>query len=210
MFKGTLSVIALSCFLLLAGCATHIPLSKENSQNIKTVWVNPEIKKPDQMFEHTSASDYGFVVGGLIGELAAAAGDTQSARTIQLSAEKNNIDIRKIVYQQWIEQIGKKSKFKLSNQLHSDAQLISEIKIYGVTNAGAYSRRYVGTLTLHAQLVRANAVVWEDTEYSKVTSDTHKYKFAEIMNDSAKLSVIWNQAAENAVSKLIANLIRQG
>lgn len=193
---------------LLSGCATveHVPLSHNNYNSVKTVYINSEIKKPEKMYEFVSGSEFGLAFGAIGGAISGAV-NAHSAVSTQQYAEKNQIDIRKIVYQQWKNQINEKTKFKLSNQ-PADAVLTTNIVLYGVSIPHGFSSDYIPVLSIDAKLVRKNQIIWQDNEQVMplTSSGLPRYKMDQIMSDPKKLYVMWDKASEKIINEMLDNM----
>lgn len=200
------------CFLgfnimLLSGCGIvqHVPLTNNNYNSIKTVYINPEIKKPKMMYEFASGSELGFAFGAIGGAISGEI-NANSAIATQQYAEKNQIDIRKIVYQQWKNQIIEKTKFKLSNQ-PADAVLTTNIALYGISIPHGFSSDYVPVLNLNAKLVRKNQIIWQDSEQVlPLTSGMPRYKMDQIINDPKILYKMWDKASEKIINEMLNDM----
>jgi hypothetical protein len=200
-------IILLLNFLFLSACATvkPVPMTKENRQTIKTVYVDPKIKKPDQMYEMAAGASVGYGFG-LVGAIVAGAVNGNAAEKTQTFAEKNNINIQNIVYKKWQDQLNSKHTFKLTNS-PNDAVLITEIENYGISVPHGFSNSYVPVLALNAKLVRNNQVIWQNREYITTLADgLPKYKMDEILKDPKKLYAMWDQASDRIINKLVTDM----
>lgn len=207
MVKKSFIYIFLFNFVLLSGCATvsHVPLSKHNSQSIKTVYINPEISKPEKMYQFASGSQFPLVFGAL-GGIVSGLVNAQAAISTQKFVEKNNIDIKKIVYQRWVKQINNRSKFKLSNQ-PSDTILITDIVSYGISIPHGFSTDYVPVLRLNARLVRNNQIIWQDSGcVLPLTSDMPRYKIDQIIKDPKILYAMWDNASDKIINNMLTDM----
>jgi hypothetical protein len=207
MYNKNLICVFLLNIILLSGCATvtHVSLSKQNNQLIKTVYINPEIKKPEQMYEFASGSQLGAAFG-LVGGVVAALANESAAISTQKFAEKNQIDIRKIVYERWMSEVAGKSKFKLVKQ-PGDAVLTTDIVVYGISIPHGFSTDYVPMLTLNAKLVRNNKIIWQDSErVLPLTGGLPRYKMDQIMNDPKKLYAMWDKASEKIINEMLVDM----
>lgn len=195
--------------MMLSGCASvnRIPLDKQAAQSIKTVYVSNEIKKPEQMYEFASGSQWGMafgVVGGVVSGIA----NLNAAESTQQFAEKNQIDIKKIVYNRWISQVPEKTKFKLANK-PTDAILTTEIVLYGISIPHGFSTDYVPMLTLNAKLVSNNKIVWQDSgRILPLTDGLPRYKMDEITADPKKLYAMWDKASEKMINEMLDNMTK--
>jgi hypothetical protein len=203
--KKFLFFIFLFNVFLLSGCTSlpHIPLSAQNSRSIKTIYVNPQIKKPKEMYEFVSGAQVGLMFG-LAGGMISAVVNEESAASMKQFVEKNGIDIRQIVYQAWLNEINKKSKFKLNNKQGANAVLITNIILYGITIPNGFSTDYIPILTLNAKLIRHQQILWQDTEISD--HNTTRYKMDQILHHPETLKRMWDEAAEKTISKLLRDM----
>ena len=200
--------IFLFMIVFLAGCTTvnHIPLSGDNRQAVQAVYINPEIKKPDTMYEFASGSEYGMAFGPIGGAISGAA-NAKAAATTQQFAEANQIDIRNIIYKKWLEEMPKKTSFKLSKQL-IDSILTTNITLYGISIPHGFSTDYVPVLAFNANLVRNNQIIWQDSGYvSPLADGMPRYKMAELRNDPKKLYAMWDKASEKIITDMLNNMI---
>ncbi len=206
MIYRFISVILVSA-ILLTGCATvsHVPMDKQNSKVIKTVYVNPEIKKPATMYEFASGAQFG-LLGGAVGGLLSGVASAKEAMTTQQFAEKNNIEIQKIVYQRWINQINSNSRFKLSNK-NADATLVTDIVLYGISIPHGFSTDYVPVLFINAKLMRDDKIIWQDSEQvSCLANGMPRYKMDQIISDPKKLYAMWDKASEKIINEMLADM----
>jgi hypothetical protein len=182
-----------------------MPISKENSQSIKTVYLNPQIKKPEKMYDFASGSQVGMAFGA-IGGLVSGMASEKEGESMQQFAESNKIDIRKIITRQWENTIREKSRFKLSNQPNG-AVLTTDIIMYGISIPHGLSSDYVPVLAINAKLVRNNQVVWQDSgRVLPMSSGMPRYKLDQIVRDPAKLSEMWNAASGRIIGEMVADL----
>lgn len=204
MFK---KLIITSSIFLLTSCATvsHKPLSQENARSIKTVYVNPEIKKPEKMYEFVSGSEFGMAFGAVGGAIAGIANEN-AAQSTQSFVEKNKVDIRQIINKQWSQQIANKTKYKLSKQ-PGDTILTTTILNYGISIPHGFSSDYVPILVMNAKLTRNNQIIWQDSgSVYPMTDGMPRYKINQLMADSSKFNEIWDKASERIVGKMLAKM----
>jgi hypothetical protein len=191
----------------LVGCATvsHVPMSQQNKVAIKKIHVNPEIKKPEAMYDFASGAQAGFAFGPL-GGIVSAEVSQKEAKIVQTYAEKNNIDISKIIYKQWQAELLNKSNFQLTESKNAP-QLITDIVVYGISIPHGFTNYYVPVLRVNAKLMNDNKIVWQDSDsVSLLASDVPRYKFEEIMSDPAKLQAMWSKASEKIVLDMIKDM----
>lgn len=204
MFKTFFIYLSISSSILLSGCATvnHVPLSKDNSHLIKSIYVNPQIAKSKKMYEFVSGAEFGFAFGAA-GGLVSGVANGNAAETMQDWVEKNRIDIRKIVYARWLHQIKDKTNFKLAN-MPTDTILTTTIEMYGISIPHGFSTDYIPVLVANAKLVRNEQVIWQDTDsVMPFTSGMPRYKMDQILHDPKKLSQMWDKAAEKIINDML-------
>lgn len=207
MFKKISSYIFLISIIFSSGCVTlnHKPLSPKDSQSIKSVYVNPEIKKSAKMYELTHEQNVAGMALGPVGVLASAALKNHAESTQEFS-ERNKIDIRNIVYQRWKKQIKNRSGLKLEDK-PADTVLITEIPQYGISIPHGFSAEYVPVLTLNAKLVRNNQVIWQESGLVlPLTRGMPRYKMNAILEDPQKLRIMWDKAAEKIINEMLVDI----
>lgn len=189
---------------ILTGCATHIPLSKENQQNLKEVYIKADIKKPDGVYQFSSGGQFGLV--GAAARLAIdSANGTKSATEL---TKINHIDISKIVYQAWNKELSQYSRFKISNK-PTDTILETKIINYGISIPHGLSSNYVPVLIMQSKLIRNNQVIWQDREsILPLTRDTPQFEMDQIQKDPEILIYMWNKAAEKAIKLMVDDMWR--
>jgi hypothetical protein len=205
--KIILSFLLTICFL--SGCAAvtikSIPLSKENRKLIKTVYIDPEIKQPQEI----SIITRGYEAGSHFGLVGFFISESVSRRpvldSIHKIVDKNNIDIKKIIYQKWLNQIKNKTNFKISNQL-SDTSLMTEISAYGIRDESVFSENYIPILAVNSKLIRNKQTIWQQTMYITGNGRVEKYKIDEILTDPRKLYSMWDVAADEIVIGMLDDM----
>lgn len=157
------------------------------------------------MYEFASGTQVGFEFGA-VGGLASALINEQAAIPTQKFAEKNGIDIQKIVYQRWRKQLNNQSKFKLATK-PSDTVLTTDIARYGISIPHGFSTDYVPILTLNVKLVRNNQTIWQESGLVlPLTSGMPRYKMDAILKDPNKLNVMWDKAAEKIINAMLIDM----
>lgn len=210
MFKKSYICFFALMSLLLSGCASvqHVPLSQQDRQTIKAIYVNPTIKKPKEMYEFASGSEFGFAFGAVGGLISGIANENAAAST-QEFAEKSNINIQKIVYQQWMKQLESNTRFKLITK-PSDTILATEITLYGISIPHGFSTDYIPVLAVNATLTHKQKIIWQDSErVMPGTSGMPRYKMDEILNDPKKLYIMWDKASEKVMNEFITDMNKQ-
>ena len=208
--KGSIMIkplLALSCAVFLSSCAmvSHVPMSQENKKNIHSVYVNPSIKKPKEMYNFASGAEFGVAFGAVGGLIAGAASEKQGT-SIQAVAEKNRIDIRNIVYNQWREQLAEKSRLKVVSSPDAP-ELTADIVMYGFSIPHGFSSDYVPVLAINAKLTNHHQVIWQDSgRVHPMSSGMPRYKLKEIMQDPKKMQMMWNKAAETIIQGMVKDM----
>lgn len=187
--------------ILLNGCV-HIPMDKQEQQSIKSVYINPTIKKPDKAYEFRNGDEFGLIAIAARHAIDSANGQNESMKTL---ADKNHIDISQIVYQAWKNQLSN-SQYQTSNG-PSDVTLSTEIKQYGISTPPYFSNSYVPVLVIESKLIKHNKVIWQDRESVNVFADKlPKYQMYEIFLEPNNLKIMWSKAADLAVTKMMADI----
>jgi hypothetical protein len=144
---------------LITGCTTvqKVEMTAEDKQNIKNIRIVEEIKYPEAIgcYSQESAATQTFfgIVGGY------AANDKETKEMTQF-IKNNNIHIEQIVRKQFEEQIPRKTPYKICNKKDCDANLMVEIKSYGLQTVSMF-RKPKPDITMEAQLVsKDNRILW--------------------------------------------------
>lgn len=199
MNKTYRCIITMLSFILLFGCATHIPLSSINGNKIKTISLNKKMYKPREIYYLASGVEL-----GLIGSVVALSQNLPEK--LQNYAEKNKISIEDIINKQWQNQINSTTKFKIKDD-HADAVLNTEIIMYGISIRRGFSTDYVPILSINAKLVQQGKVVWEHHGAALCLTDgLPRYKIDEIMGNPAVLRNMWNKASEITIHNMLADI----
>jgi hypothetical protein len=196
-------------FFLLSGCATtntHVSLSKRNRQSIKTVYIDPDIKKPKEMDMLTTGAQWGKGFG-IIGSVIGDGINEGAAVSMTKVAEKNQIDIRKIVYEHWRGQGRSKLKF---DKKPTDVVLITDIVMYGIATPHGFTTDYVPTIMLNAKLVRNKEIIWQDSQRTfPLTEGLPRYKWNQIISDPKLLHAMWDKGTEKVIGELLKDMDKE-
>lgn len=200
---------ALSCVMsvvMLSGCASHMALTKENSAAIKTVQIDPNVKKPTEMNYLSSSGARSATIGGVVGLALTQGSMNAESAELQNLAKKNQIDITKIVKDTWMSELNAKSRYKVGES-HGDVVLVSEIENYGLLVPHALTNALSPQIRIKSTLKKNGKVVWTDTAtIMPLNGKTPRHSFEEIERNPEYLNEMWRKATQLAVDEMIADL----
>jgi hypothetical protein len=205
--KKIVTILTISTSLLTA-CQTvpHVPMNKQDRAVIKSVYIKPEMKTPEKMFEYRNSNAIAPALLGPVGVTLAYKASQDAATSLKATLDKQNIDIRKIVYRQWNKQLSNDHVFKIANS-SDDTVLTTDIISYGLTIRHGFTSDYVPALGLNAKLTKNNKVLWQDSEILlPLTSGLPRYKMEQILSNPNNVAIMWDKAAEHLVAKMIVDM----
>ena len=94
------SFVLFSIVIFLVSCAGGgaVQISKQDLNTIESISIDPEIEQPDMPFIQGAGNFKAFLIGGGIG---AAAEQQEAGKIFKEYLDRNNIDISKIVYDEF-------------------------------------------------------------------------------------------------------------
>jgi hypothetical protein len=196
-FKG-LFFILLSTMLLNA-CVTNIKISAEDRQSLKTVGLDPDVKRPENLSVLVNGETL-----GLIG-LALTYSDLEKLNNFDI---KHNIDLKKLILTQWKTQLPQRNIHISAN---SNTILTTEVTQFQILPSVPLSTHYAIQLVMISRLTRNGVVIWQDAEHviPMTEKDLPAFSLQEIYNNPKDFEIMLNAAAERTIRKLIANLYMQ-
>lgn len=202
MLHKNMILVSMSC-IFLASCSTtnnHVS-SLQGQKQIKTVYINPDIQKPNNIYgAETRTKLKSFYQGMTTGFVT-----NTTANTADTLAKNNEIDIRNIVYQKWNTQLATNPSIKLTHLSSTDTVLITSIDTYGVGIPLGLSNKYMPVLALNARLIKNNRVIWQMSErIYPLTKGMPNYSMDDIRRDPTKLYAMWDKASEKLVQNMAA------
>ena len=98
--------------------------------------------------------------------------------------------------------------FKKSEK-NADAELTTNIVMYGISIPHGFSTDYVPVLSINSKLTYKNQVVWQDSSMVlPLSSGLPHHQYKEMISDPAILTKMWNVAAEKSVHDLVADITK--
>ncbi|CAC9443892.1 hypothetical protein BSPLISOX_2916 [uncultured Gammaproteobacteria bacterium] len=196
--------------LFLSGCSSSIQLAQKDSNRIKSISFNQNVKIPDKVFYQGSRQTVGLMFGA-IGILIAHSSETNDD-LIMAHLKKNNINIGKIAIQEFEKQIKHNSRFAnkrfVSNQENADATFVLEVSAYGIAKIQGFSNLYKPVLRLTGKLVdNQNKTIWEDYNIiASKNSNIQGIPFKTYLSKPGAMRKKFELITKNVVSLLIENL----
>lgn len=143
-------------------------------------------------------------VGGAAGAmgLIAAGPTTQHSNNIQTVAANNNISIFNITSAAFAQQLKTQGYTVVNN--NADAQLFIKIKLYGFGVKYGFTSALHPMLTVQAQLVRNNQVIWSDETYSPWFDGVPTYRLSDLINTPNNISLGWQAVAQKVATKVLS------
>lgn len=192
-------ILILFLSIIFTGC-THITMNKQEKQSIKKIYINPEISQPEIMTYYTFDEDA--ILGPFNISFNIARGDE-----LKKLAEENNIDIKKIIYSEFKKKLIIKNNLKIAKSPVNNPILKINILIYGISIPKMLSNDFIPLLTVQANLMKNDKVIWQDSESAPIFGgNLPRYKMQDILNRPKNLYVMWEQAADDVVNKLLADM----
>lgn len=206
MKKNMFMLSALMSVVILSGCASHMALTKENSSAIKTVQIDPNVKRPTEMNYISSSAAKSMAIGGVIGAAFSQKSLNAESTLLQDLAKKNQVDITKIVRDTWVAELNSKSGYK-SDAGNGDVVLVSEIENYGLAVSSVLTSSLSPQIRIKSTLMKNGKVVWTDTAtIMPMNRKTPKHSFEEIERNPQYMAEMWQKATQLAVDEMIADL----
>jgi hypothetical protein len=191
------------CCVLLAGafaCATTVDLSREDSEQIRTIWIEPQVGIGGIFFWDQTDSALG--VFGPLAAPAAAIHNLGKKEEIRNAASQRGIDIGNIVAEEFRMQLG----FDMAESADADAILILSVPTYGLAAPPGFSDDLKPVHGITVRLERPDGtVIWQDHEDTGTLHGKaeHSAPFSHYMADPELLRRAWQEAAEIVVTELL-------
>ena len=203
-------LFVISLFLFLGACASTTELTKENESKINAIGINNKVKIPEKAFYHGPGKAVGAMFGA-VGAIIAEATDSNDELIVEYM-KKNDINIDDIVLEEFTKQI--KLNNKLAGKLTSDeiaapdANLVLEVRIYGIAQTHGFSSEYRPTLGVAAKLVsNSGEILWEEYEFVTALNDeTSGIPFEDYFKDPAVMKDKYENVSRIVVALLIKSL----
>ncbi len=201
--KKNIVLLLFVCFL--SACSPIIPLNQENVSKVKTIYVQPEINVNGEMIYEGREGKLTKHVG-LISLFVLGSTMTNKTNNMKEFVDKNKIDIRKIVYQQWIKQL---NQTKFIQNKSADAIMTIEIKYYGIKARSPFTDEMGAVMKINAKLTWHDQVIWEDSD-DLIESDKVNpgYTEQEILEDPQKLVEMWDKISEKIIKRMLARMVK--
>lgn len=193
----------ISCAILLVGCSQKIPLSENDSQQLKSIYVNPDIKKPTSISHKGKAQATVGTSVGVVGLLVSAAIDHHDSEAVTHLSK--NIDINKIVCDEWKKKLAEKG---YKEKQGADVVLVTEISDYGLSVSDIFTKTYRPILSIKAKLIKNNRVIWQDSDQFDPSLDNSlpQYNLEEIKQNPNYIYVMLDKEAERIITRMLDNM----
>lgn len=193
--------LILVLLIFITGCASSVTLDDSAKASIKSISISEKVVVPTQA--HFIGPGAAF---GALGALAGSSSDTPQA--IKSHLEKNNIDLGRIVREQF-EQEAKQNSF-LGSRLRpgGESRLEIEIRVYGLGQKRGFSNDYVPMLGYNVKMFDStNRMVWEKYDYvTAFTEGIPTYQFEEYFKSDTAFRTAFTQSARIIARNLLKDV----
>lgn len=200
--------VLISAITVLVSCAGGgaVQISEQKLNAIQSISISPEIAQPDMPFIQGAGNFGAFLAGGGVG----AASEQKKAGTIfKEYLDRNNIDISRIVYDEFKNTIIEDNIFKVSED--SDVKLKLVINVYGFGKASAFSfKDRKPMLNVTASLIqKGTETIWEKKDYITALNDsTDVYTFDQLAEDPKLTEKSLKQVSNVLAGLMLSDLKR--
>ncbi len=201
--------ILMVCVLsFLSGCAGSVALTKKDRSSLQTVAINKDVTKPDDMFYQGRKQSVLAGTFGLIGSAIAAESAKEPKSMLNAAMEKNNIDVRQIVKEQFENELKKSGLFGSVVNEKGDAEFKLSIDIYGFAQPHGLSSQLKPMLRVKGNLVRTDgSILWEKTEYvHNLSKGTPSHTIEEYLGNPELIREAFTVASKIVVSALVNDM----
>jgi hypothetical protein len=202
--EADLKRLILIASIFAAGCASTVKLDDSAKASINSISISENVVVPQGVSYIGPAAAF-----GLIGVVADAGNDTP--QNIKNHLEKNNIDVGKIVKEQF-EQEARQNPF-LGSRLKpsgagAEARIEIEIRGYGLGQKRGFSNNYVPMLGYAVKMFDGtNRVVWEKYDYvTAFTDGIPTYQFEEYFQSDAAFRTAYTESARIIARNLVKDI----
>jgi hypothetical protein len=208
MKKYVMLFLCIFVFVGISGCATQdVSLSQASRESIHAVSVDPTIPVANRAQYSGSAGTRAASGVGLIGLAFAAAVVEPSEDKIQKAVNRRDIQLNKIFYQKFQDELQDQTDFKLVHSTYSDAVFKLAVPGYGFSEMGLKQ----GTLPfvdVSAELVdKQGKVLWYSSK--EVILNEHAYyghTLKEYLNNRALMVKAFDALMSHASDKIVSTL----
>lgn len=206
MKQYLLSLLVLSAFL--SGCATTQKMSASDRQNLESVQINSTVQTPPEMYYLAPGASAAMLFGGVGGLIAGAASESPG-KSLKAFAEKNNIFIDKIVYEELYESIKKSGKLLVTDSPTQKSAILNiSIVQYGFSVPTAFSSKIVPVIYIKCTLVDSSGrVIWSSSDrVLPLGNPADAVAPNEIRSNPKLIESSWRIASKAIASKIVKTL----
>lgn len=195
-------LVFLVLFLMLVGCSSSNKKLIEFNQSRSLKLSKTIIIKDDMFFSDAQSSVRGGI-GSLLGDIVANGMDNKKEKFIK-TMEKNDIDIKNIVFESANEEL---KKVGINNSNYSEFELQFVVRLYGFGQRQGFSKELRPMMVIEAKIIDSNnEVIFKDVEnITTMNSKTKSYKVDEYIEDHNKIK----NALKGVSSIAISNIVKQ-
>ena len=199
--------IGITVALFLAGCSTTQSLSQQDRVRIKTVMIDTNIQKPKEMAYLGPGGAFGLMFGAIGGAITAGFA-IPAGQALQEYAEKNNINIENIVFNEVSTELKASGKMTLvESGKVQDATLKITIKQYGFSIPHGFSSKMVPTLSFFCELFDDKGQkLWLAGDSVLPLGNPVDGVSVEELQDPKVIQDLWKAAAQSIAKKIISEL----
>ena len=202
-FRLARAWMGLFCLVVLAGCSSTVKLSPRDREMTRAIAL------PDRVMLGTPYHwSQGEAIQSSFGAIGAAAALSDGAEQAALrrAAERDEVDLRKIILEEFESQIRDRRVFGIVERDRADAILEVDVPRYGLAVSSAFSSGMKPVLDIAARLKRADGrVIWQDHDSETGETDS-SYSFSDYMTRPELLREAWRGTAHVVVKSLIDGL----
>lgn len=205
--KGYISLLCILFFL--AGCARSIKLIKSDIPSIQSVSIGESVKKPDEMYYYGARENALFaIIGGCCGGITAFSAAKKSAAKFEAVMESENIDVRQIVREQFVNELKDANLFSSIVSEGGNAEFKLSISGYGFAIPHGLTRRLKPQIGVVGKLIKSDgSIIWKKNEHvSPLSENTPSHRHKEYLSNPELIREALTIASQIAIGKLINDM----
>jgi len=203
------------CITLLNGCASSVALNKQIQKTKQPVTLSQDVSLPGKMYyqgfgDLSMAPAFG--ISGLLVEMSERGREKSHVKPVDVVTyvmEKSEIDVRKIVLNEFEKQIRSAGLF--SEIVYEDKnypELRLSIFIHGFAQPHGLSKQLKPLLGIEGILVsQDNSILWKNSDYvTNLNGQTPSHTVEEYISNPELMRKAFHRASEIAVGNLVSHM----